>query len=95
VHPTTPWNYALALGDDVARSIAFERRPLGDRPFSPEGAPVIARATGRLLPGWKLERGAAAPPPQSPAVSSERLEALILIPYGCTNLRITELPALA
>jgi hypothetical protein len=32
--------------------------------------------------------------PESPVSSSEPLEALTLIPYGSTNLRVTEFPVL-
>ena len=77
-----------------AQSIVFEDRPVGPMPFSPRGAPVIAKVKGRRLPSWGLEQGAAAPPPSSPVKSSEPLEALTLIPYGCTDLRITEFPTL-
>ncbi len=96
VLPRSPWNYALELDrEHPGRSIAFEERPIGDRPFSPEGAPVVARVKGRRLPGWILERNAAAPPPRSPARSDAPTEDLILLPYGCTDLRITEFPTLA
>jgi uncharacterized protein len=44
------------------------------------------------VPQWKLERNAAAPPPPSPVETSEPLEDLTLVPYGCTSLRITEFP---
>ncbi len=75
-------------------SIFFEDRPVGPMPFSTRGAPMVAKVMGCRLPGWGLERGAAAPPPRSPIQSAAPLEALTLIPYGCTDLRITEFPTL-
>lgn len=96
VYPTTPWAYGLDIGQATIRDdIAFARHPVRDLPFSPEGAPVTASVRGRKIPGWDLENGAAADVPQSPLAGAEPLETLTLIPYGCTNLRITEFPQLA
>lgn len=61
-------------------------------PFSPEGAPVELMVKEGILLNWKLEGNCAGPIPQSPIKFYEKLEELILIPYGCTNLRITEFP---
>jgi uncharacterized protein len=95
VYPTTPWNYALQIGAaPLEQVVQFEETPVGDMPFSPHGAPVRARIMGRLLPDWKMENGSAGALPASPVSSSEPLEELTLIPYGCTNLRITEFPVL-
>ena len=49
---------------------------------------------GRCLPGWIWKHGSAADIPPSPVATEEPLESLTLIPYGCTNLRITEFPIL-
>ncbi len=95
VFPASPWNYALQV--DRAHpedSIRFEARAMGDRPFSQEGAPIVAKVKGRRLPGWTLEKNAAAPPPRSPVTSDGPLEELTLLPYGCTDLRVTEFPTL-
>jgi hypothetical protein len=95
VRPTTPWNYGLVI--DEAKpdaSVKFVERPVGEKPFSPEGAGMMAQAKGQRLPDWKLEHGWAgeiAPEPQS---STQPMEDVVLIPYGCTNIRITEFPAL-
>jgi DUF1680 family protein len=89
VRPTTPWNYAIN-----AKSIQVKETPVGQYPFSPEGAPVELRVKARRLPAWQMENGSAAPPPLSPVASSERAETVTLIPYGAAKLRITEFPEL-
>ncbi|MGD8896436.1 MAG: glycoside hydrolase family 127 protein [Acidobacteriota bacterium] len=95
VRPASPWNYALRLDpDDPSAGLEFEERPVGERPFSPEGAGMTARVRGRRLPGWKLRHGWADEAPVGPQISEEPLEDLILIPYGCTNIRISEFPQL-
>ncbi|RPJ62922.1 MAG: hypothetical protein EHM24_25245 [Acidobacteria bacterium] len=100
VRPATDWNYGLIVDPKRPEaSVRFEERPVGEKPFSPDGAGMVAKARGRKLPNWKLLRGWAAE--VSPADvawanpgrdSTEPVEEVTLIPYGCTNIRITEFP---
>jgi hypothetical protein len=95
VRPTTPWNYGLLLDEkNLDKDVTFEELPVGEKPFSPEGAGVIAKAKGRRLPNWKIAHGWAAEVPPDPQDSREALEQLTLIPYGCANIRVTEFPQL-
>jgi hypothetical protein len=95
VLPQSPWNYALLLDpDDPAKALSFEERPMPGQgsPFQQQAPPFVARIQSRRLPAWGMEQGAAALPPPSPVASSEAIETITLIPYGATDLRITEFP---
>jgi hypothetical protein len=95
VRPTTPWNYGLLVdAASPAASLQCVEHPVGQRPFSPDGAGVVAQVRGRRLPRWGLTHGWAAEVPPEPQVSAEPPEDLTLIPYGCTNIRVTEFPRL-
>jgi len=95
VYPTTLWNYALDVDEETLdRDVTFHEAPVGEFPFSPEGAPIAASVNGRRVPEWQMVNGSACDAPQSPVTSNEPLQELTLIPYGCTNLRVTEFPKL-
>lgn len=90
IYPSSSWNYGLCLDIEHTEDIHFEEHSIGDCPFSPEGAPVSARVKGKKV-AWDMKDGAAAPTPKLERIS-EQTEEVRLIPYGCTNLRITEMP---
>jgi hypothetical protein len=93
VHPTTPWNYALALDPaNPAASVQAAEQPIPDAPFAPSAPPVVLKAKARRVPGWGMRNASAAPPPASPADTQEPVETVDLIPYGAAKLRITLFP---
>jgi hypothetical protein len=101
VRPTTPWNYGLVVDEQrPSASVTFAERPIGARPFSPDDAGVVATARARRIPEWKLVRGWAGElspadvewSDRSKPISDQPVEKVTLIPYGCTNIRITEFP---
>jgi hypothetical protein len=91
VRPTTPWNYGLVIGGSSVATQVRER-PVGEYPFSPDGAPVEIIVTGRRVPEWTMVEGSAGPLPQSPVVSKAANEMLTLVPYGSAKLRVTAFP---
>jgi hypothetical protein len=88
--PTEAWNYGLAVDADAPVG-NVSRRPPGETPFSPADPPVELAVEGARVEEWTLDGNGAGPLPASPTTGGER-ETLTLVPYGCTNLRVTEFP---
>ncbi len=57
-------------------------------------APVVLRAKAARLPGWTMKNHSADVPPKSPVETSQYVEPVTLVPYGCTRLRIAEFPVM-
>lgn len=95
----SPWNYALTFTQlqpevinkhfKVEKSSAIARYP-----WTLDDAPIKIIGKGRQIPTWQIYRGSAGSVPyftqQGPDTLEE--EEIILIPFGCTTLRITEFP---
>ncbi len=95
VRPASPWNYGLILDPDIpGQDLEFRERPVGEVPFSPDGAGVSASVRARRLPRWGMAHGWAAEIVPGVQESEEPEEVVTLIPYGCTNIRVTEFPRL-
>ena len=96
--PTTPWNYGLVVDPDNPEAtiiLSVQKRPPVDQPFSPEAASVILKARAKRLPNWKAEGRMVGKIPPGPVVSSEPETEVMLIPMGCTRLRIASFPLIA
>jgi hypothetical protein len=89
IFATTPWNYGLCLDEKTVADLVFEEVELKEMPFAPQNAPIICKTSGRKVT-WELEYGCASPTPSADVIGE--CEEITLIPYGCTNLRMTEMP---
>jgi hypothetical protein len=62
------------------------------RSFSNRHPPIFIKVNAVEIENWTLEFQAAAPPPKNPIPKSDITKEIKLIPYGCTNIRISEFP---
>ena len=85
----SPWNYAFTKDAVKAELI---KAPLSETPFSPDAPPVSLRAM--MVPiEWGFASGVCEARPAGKALGEP--VPVTLIPYGSTNLRVTEMPLLA
>ena len=88
--PQSDWNFAYA---DTALKV--ENRAVNEIPFSSQEPPVVIRAKVKKI-NWGLEDGyetVCAKVPEFREPISEEQE-MLLYPYGCAKLRMTEIPLL-
>ena len=93
VYAASPWNYGLRIDPSaIIQGIHVVNKETGEIPFSPEGAPIVLKVRGSKI-HWPQVNGSAGPAPGMDWISEET-EELTMLPYGCSNLRLTEMPVL-
>lgn len=97
---TTAWNSALVIDpSNPSAYLTFERvAPVPEVPYSSTEYSNIIKAKAVQVKAWTYASdGSAAPPPESPVDCSApgacgAAVDVILVPYGTTHLRMTEMP---
>ena len=98
VYPESPWNYGIF--QQTLRDVDFtfsERGEVASMPWNLENAPVSLKTTGARIPEWGLYDHSAGLLPAttySGKTYDMEKEEIVLIPYGCSTLRIAEFPVL-
>ena len=96
VFPTTPWNYALIQVPDSQLEDQYKlekKGPVSAFPWTPEQAPVLIKTKAKRIPSWGIYNEMTGPIPYSITYQLEtapEAEEVVLIPYGCTSLRISQ-----
>lgn len=87
IKPKSPWNYAFA-------GATFEKveQPISSIPFSPDTPPIALSGDMVQIP-WEAPYGVCGEKPKA-CTPLSAVEKVALIPYGCTTLRMTEMPRL-
>ena len=91
-----PWNYGLPA--DVKASDFTISRPVAvsAQPWTPATAPIRLQIKARRVPGWEADaQGIVRPLQESPALSSQPLQTVSLLPMGAARLRISSFPTVS
>ncbi len=94
VYPKDPWNFGLIMPNPEKpfEGVHVEHAPVQAQPWTLAAAPIRIVLPAKRLPMWQQYNSVTGPIPWSPLRSKEPVQDVVLIPYGCTKLRISEFP---
>ena len=96
VYPSSPWNYGLVLNEEkpaASFEVVKKTGPVSLQPFDVNSSPIEIRARARKIPQWRLDNlDLVGELQESPALSTEPIETVTLIPMGSARLRISAFP---
>ena len=100
VRPLSAWNYGVCarmLEDLKANFEVIIKNEITNNPWNLLNAPVQIITKGKIIPEWKIYNETAGPLPYSNIqyLKDEPEVDLILVPYGCTTLRISQFPVVS
>jgi len=93
-----PWNYGLLRNyiDYPDTTFIVTEFDVTDLPWTLENAPIKIIAQAKKIPAWQIYGGVTGPIPYSPYWHPIKydtdVEKIILVPYGCTKLRVAVFP---
>lgn len=98
VLPTSKWNYGILNFDKKKANDIFEVKLLpqklnSDYFWDSKNAPIEIYVKAKEIPSWKIYNDMAGPLPYSVGAGGiDPIKKIVLIPYGCTTLRVSQFP---
>jgi hypothetical protein len=96
VYPTSPWNYGIPNKYVNQESFKVDiSEKVSTMPWILKNAPIKITNIGKRIPFWQMYEGSTGKIPYSPHPLRKLdtpEENITLLPYGCTTLRIAEIP---
>src|SRR6218665_1274213 len=97
ITPASPWNYGLMVSKDFIMSeIKVLKNAMPANPFIQQTTPVTLRVRAKRIPSWVIDYNgtSAMEVPYSPASSMEKVEEVMLVPFGSETLRVSIFPTI-